>query len=35
MAFCRAEKYVHNFVIDVELDKRFKVAAANILKAGW
>ncbi len=31
----RAEKYVHNFVIDVELDKRFKHAAANILKAGW
>ena len=31
----RAEKYVHNFVIDVELDKRYKVAAANILKAGW
>ena len=31
----RAEKYVHNFVIDVELDKRYKHAAANILKAGW
>lgn len=31
----RAEKYVHNFVMDVELDKRYKVAAANILKAGW
>lgn len=31
----RAEKYVHNFVIDVELDKRYKVAAANIVKAGW
>ena len=31
----RAEKYVHNFVIDVELDKRYKIAAANILKAGW
>lgn len=31
----RAEKYVHNFVIDVELDKRYKHAAADILKAGW
>ena len=31
----RAEKYVHNFVIDVELDKRFRNAAANILKEGW
>ena len=31
----RAEKYVHNFVIDVELDKRLKHMAANILKAGW
>jgi hypothetical protein len=31
----RAEKYVHHFVIDVELDKRYKHAAANILKAGW
>ena len=31
----RAEKYVHNFVIDVELDKRYNVAAANIVKAGW
>ena len=31
----RAEKYVHNFVIDVELDKRYKIAAANIVKAGW
>ena len=31
----RAEKYVHNFVIDVELDKQYKHAAANILKAGW
>ena len=31
----RSEKYVHNFVIDVELDKRYKIAAANILKAGW
>lgn len=31
----RAEKYVHNFVIDVELDKRNKAAAADIIKAGW
>ena len=31
----RAEKYVHNFVMDVELDKKFKAAAADILKAGW
>uniref|UniRef100_A0A1I8ITN7 CaMBD domain-containing protein n=1 Tax=Macrostomum lignano TaxID=282301 RepID=A0A1I8ITN7_9PLAT len=31
----RAEKYVHNFVIDIELDKQVKHAAANILKEGW
>lgn len=31
----RAEKYVHNFVIDVELDKQVKHAAANVLKEGW
>ena len=31
----RAEKYVHNFVMDVELDKQYKIAAADIVKAGW
>ena len=31
----RGEKFVHNFVLDVELDKRYRVAAANIVKAGW
>uniref|UniRef100_A0A1I8FZL8 CaMBD domain-containing protein n=1 Tax=Macrostomum lignano TaxID=282301 RepID=A0A1I8FZL8_9PLAT len=31
----RAEKYVHNFVIDTELDKRMRHSAANILKEGW
>ena len=31
----RAEKYVHNFVMDVELDKQYKIAAANIVKSGW
>ena len=31
----RAEKYVHNFVIDVELDKRNRAAAADIIRAGW
>ena len=31
----RSEKYVHNFVIDVELDKKQKHAAANVLKQGW
>lgn len=31
----RAEKCVHDFVIDVDLDKRLKHEAANVLKAGW
>ena len=31
----RAEKYVHNFVIDVELDKKLKDSAARILGYGW
>lgn len=31
----RAEKYVDNFVTDVELDKTHKHAAANILREGW
>ncbi|XP_067950936.1 small conductance calcium-activated potassium channel protein-like [Watersipora subatra] len=31
----RAEKYVHNFVIDVELDKKLKNSAARILGYGW
>lgn len=35
LELARAEKYVHNFVLDIELDKQFKHAAANILKAGW
>ena len=30
-----AEKYVHSFVLDVELGKRYRIAAANIVKAGW
>ncbi|XP_064596579.1 small conductance calcium-activated potassium channel protein 2-like [Liolophura sinensis] len=31
----RSERYVHDFVIDVDLEKKRKHAAANILKAGW
>ncbi|XP_013409914.1 small conductance calcium-activated potassium channel protein [Lingula anatina] len=31
----RAEKYVQNFVIDVELEKSLKNSAANILREGW
>lgn len=31
----RAEKCVHDFVIDVDLNKRLKHEAANVLKAGW
>ena len=35
LEFSREEKYVHNFVMDVELGKRYKISAANIVKAGW
>ncbi len=31
----RAEEHVHNFVIDVELDKKLKQAAANVIQAAW
>ena len=31
----RSEKYVHDFVIDADLDKRLKNEAANVMKAGW
>jgi nitrogen regulatory protein PII-like uncharacterized protein len=31
----RAEKYVHDFVIDVDLDKRLKNEAANVMRSGW
>ena len=31
----RSEKYVHDFVIDADLDKRLKHEAANVMKAGW
>ncbi|XP_071113955.1 small conductance calcium-activated potassium channel protein-like [Haliotis cracherodii] len=31
----RAEKYVHDFVLDVDLDKRLKHEAANVVKCGW
>lgn len=31
----RAEKYVHDFVIDADLDKRLKNEAANVVRAGW
>jgi len=31
----RAEKYVHDFVIDADLDKRLKHNAANVVRAGW
>ena len=31
----RAEKYVHDFVCDVDLDKRLKHEAANVMKSGW
>lgn len=31
----RAEKYVHDFVIDVDLDKRLKHEAANVMRSGW
>lgn len=31
----RSEKYVHDFVIDVDLDKRLKNEAANVMRSGW
>lgn len=31
----RSEKYVHDFVIDADLDKRLKDNAANVMRAGW
>ena len=31
----RAEKYVHDFVLDADLDKRLKHEAANVMRAGW
>lgn len=31
----RSEKYVHDFVLDVDLDKRLKNEAANVMKSGW
>ncbi|KAL4233819.1 Potassium intermediate small conductance calcium-activated channel [Mactra antiquata] len=31
----RSEKYVHDFVLDADLDKRLKDNAANVMRAGW
>ncbi|XP_041352483.1 small conductance calcium-activated potassium channel protein-like [Gigantopelta aegis] len=31
----RSEKYVHDFVLDIDLDKRLKNEAANVVKYGW
>ena len=31
----RSEKYVHDFVLDIDLDKRLKNEAANVVKHGW
>ncbi|BFZ09660.1 hypothetical protein BsWGS_12699 [Bradybaena similaris] len=31
----QAEKYVHDFVLEIEIGKRLKVEAANIVKCGW
>lgn len=31
----RSEKYVHDFVIDIDLDKRLKNEAANVVRSGW
>jgi hypothetical protein len=30
-----AEKYVHDFVLEIDLDKRLKHHAANVVKHGW
>ena len=35
MELSRSEKYVHNFVLEVEIGNRLKVEAANIVKHGW
>ncbi|CAF4743521.1 unnamed protein product, partial [Rotaria socialis] len=31
----RAEKHVHNFMMDTQLTKRLKNAAANVLRETW
>ena len=31
----RAEKYVHNYVFEVEIGNQIKIEAANIIKAAW
>ncbi|KAL8560230.1 hypothetical protein ACOMHN_021724 [Nucella lapillus] len=30
-----AEKYVHDFVLEIDMDKRLKNQAANVVKLGW
>ena len=35
MELSRSEKYVHNFVLEVEIGNKLKVQAANIVKHGW
>ena len=30
-----AEKYVHNFVLEIDMEKRLKNHAANVVKHGW
>ena len=35
MELSRSEKYVHNFVLEVEIGNKLKVEAANIVKNGW
>lgn len=31
----QAEKYVHDFVLEIEIGKKLKIEAANIVKYGW
>lgn len=35
LEFSRAEKYVYQFVTEIELKKQLQHAAANIIKQGW
>ncbi|XP_067403091.1 intermediate conductance calcium-activated potassium channel protein 4 isoform X1 [Emydura macquarii macquarii] len=35
LEFSRAEKHVHNFMMDIQCTKEMKNAAANVLQAAW
>ncbi|ETE72491.1 Intermediate conductance calcium-activated potassium channel protein 4, partial [Ophiophagus hannah] len=35
LEFTRAEKHVHNFMMDIQCDKEMKCSAANVLQEAW